>query len=528
MIERISSLEEEKRQPPLSALSENEKNDLMSIPERLTQLRNEEKDLAKKEDALHSEIAKLKSDLEENLIRRRDELLAYIQLNGGSADVQFSQDANEPNSYGDLNLENTREELKSIKKEEEALRADLAMLEKDYNKIKKECAKFEAEYVKLRDEEVRISNELSKANGRLENIYEHQRKYSSDREKATKKIRELGSLPAAELEKHKHLSDKQLEAKLHKINASLKKFAGVNKKALDQFVTFSERKQALVQRQKEAREADTNIRDLISHLDQAKDEAILRTFKQVAHNFREIFSELIPDGVAQVRMVKSRGENEDEEDEEEEEGRAKGNASAVQAFTGVSPRVSFSGSKETVPMKQLSGGQKALVALTIIFAIQRCDPAPFYLFDEIDQALDSNHRTAVANLIQRQAKSKTRSAQFITTTFRPELVEVADKCFGIQFQQKVSSVGLIGKEQALRFIRMAQTDPRSEIAPPTAVAEEVVEEEQEEASKKKRKSKKAKPAPKTSSSKKKRKSVHSVLETSSDEDEEDAEGEEAD
>jgi len=210
----------------------------------------------------------------------------------------------------------------------------------------------------------------------------------------------------------------------------------------------------------------------------------------------------------------------------------------VQAFTGVSPRVSFSGSKETVPMKQLSGGQKALVALTIIFAIQRCDPAPFYLFDEIDQALDSNHRTAVANLIQRQAKSKTRSAQFITTTFRPELVEVADKCFGIQFQQKVSSVGLIGKEQALRFIRMAQTDPRSEIAPPTAeeaqameersVAEEVVEEEQEEASKKKRKSKKAKPAPKTSSSKKKRKSVHSVLETSSDEDEEDAEGEEAD
>ncbi len=49
-------------------------------------------------------------------------------------------------------------------------------------------------------------------------------------------------------------------------------------------------------------------------------------------------------------------------------------------------------------MQQLSGGQKSLVALTLIFAIQKCDPAPFYLFDEIDQALDAQHRKAVAGL----------------------------------------------------------------------------------------------------------------------------------
>ena len=53
-------------------------------------------------------------------------------------------------------------------------------------------------------------------------------------------------------------------------------------------------------------------------------------------------------------------------------------------------------------LKQLSGGQKTLVALTLIFAIQRCDPAPFYLFDEIDAALDPLHRTAVARLLKRQ------------------------------------------------------------------------------------------------------------------------------
>ena len=60
-------------------------------------------------------------------------------------------------------------------------------------------------------------------------------------------------------------------------------------------------------------------------------------------------------------------------------------------------QVSFTGkSAETREMNQLSGGQKSLVALALIFAIQKCDPAPFYLFDEIDQALDPQFRKAVA------------------------------------------------------------------------------------------------------------------------------------
>lgn len=73
----------------------------------------------------------------------------------------------------------------------------------------------------------------------------------------------------------------------------------------------------------------------------------------------------------------------------QDEGRAR-------QFTGVSMQVQFSSATQMQPLQLLSGGQKTLAALALIFAIQRSDPAPFYLFDEIDANLDPEHRMAVA------------------------------------------------------------------------------------------------------------------------------------
>lgn len=145
-------------------------------------------------------------------------------------------------------------------------------------------------------------------------------------------------------------------------------------------------------------------------------------------------------------------------DEDEEPG-----ASSVENYIGVSIKVSFNSKvDEGLRIQQLSGGQKSLVALATVFAIQKCDPAPFYLFDEIDANLDAQYRTAVASMISELSES----AQFITTTFRPEMVAVADKHYGVIFSnQKISSIRTITQEEAAMFLEAA-----AEGAPPAPAA----------------------------------------------------------
>ena len=109
-------------------------------------------------------------------------------------------------------------------------------------------------------------------------------------------------------------------------------------------------------------------------------------------------------------------------------------------------------------LNQLSGGQKSLVALTMIFAIQKCDPAPFYLFDEIDAALDPAHRRSVAKMIHELSAD----AQFITITFKPELLEFANKFYGVKYKSRVSHIECVSKEDALDFVEQDDTEPLSQ------------------------------------------------------------------
>ena len=203
--------------------------------------------------------------------------------------------------------------------------------------------------------------------------------------------------------------------------------------------------------------SESSIEELIEVLDQRKDEAIERTFKQVSKEFSDVFEKLVPAGrgrlVIQRKTDQKAVDNEDDEDEDEEDEKN------VENYTGVGISVSFNSKHdEQQRIQQLSGGQKSLCALALVFAIQQCDPAPFYLFDEIDANLDAQYRTAVAGMLKSIAEKGSTGeeagggGQFICTTFRPEMVLVADKCYGVAYAGKTSSIDVVKREEALEFV----------------------------------------------------------------------------
>jgi structural maintenance of chromosome 3 (chondroitin sulfate proteoglycan 6) len=272
------------------------------------------------------------------------------------------------------------------------------------------------------------------------------------REGLQRKIRDLGSLPGDAFEKYRGKALKTLHSMLSKTNEELAKLSHVNKKALDQYQQFTEQREGLEVRRGELDKAHAKIKELMSFLDQKKDESIERTFKQVSLNFREVFARLVHGGKGELVMQRKKSaapapdaENADPNGEPTKPPVTKGFA---EKYSGVKIKVSF-GQGETMQMKQLSGGQKTVVAVALIFAIQRCDPMPFYLFDEIDAALDPQYRTAVAAMVRAQADAGT---QFVCTTFRPELVKVARVIQGVEHAHKESRVREVTLAEALKFV----------------------------------------------------------------------------
>ncbi|KAJ2770573.1 Structural maintenance of chromosomes protein 3, partial [Coemansia nantahalensis] len=271
--------------------------------------------------------------------------------------------------------------------------------------------------------------------------------YQQKKSEYTRNIQDLGVLPEEAFRNFGRAQLPKLAKKLHRANEKLKQFGHVNKKAFEQYSVFARQRESIRQRKQELDQSAASIEELIEVLDQRKDEAIERTFKQVSKYFAEVFEQLVPAGrgalVMQRRVNQLPG------------GVAAGDggAGSVDNYIGVSIRVSFnSKTDEGLRMQQLSGGQKSLVALTLIFAIQRCDPAPFYLFDEIDANLDAVYRTAVAAMIH----DLSRASQFVTTTFRPEMLAHADKFYGVTFENKVSRITTVTREAATSFIVESQ------------------------------------------------------------------------
>ncbi|KAF9173849.1 Structural maintenance of chromosomes protein 3 [Mortierella sp. AD011] len=437
---QLVALEDELNSEMVQTLSSAEHQLLNELIKQSDNLKERLSALATERSKIGTRRSILESTLGSNLRPRLDDLKDKIE-NG----TVLSDDG----------LEKRRQDLATILRSVQEITSRIREIDDELEETGKNVTDKESQLERLQTEQQEESRQMRKLQKDAEKYVSRRNLLLTKKEDCTKNIRDLGVLPEEAFEKYKNAASEKLLKQIHKVNEELKKYSHVNKKAFEQYSNFTKQRDSLIQRKDELDASETAIRELIQTLDQRKDEAIERTFKQVAKNFSEVFLKLVPAGRGKLimqRKMDQRAPDVDEDEDEDEDHET----SAIDNYTGIAIQVSFNSKvDEGLRMQQLSGGQKSLVALTLIFAIQQCDPAPFYLFDEIDANLDAAHRTAVAAMIHSLSSDKAQ-AQFITTTFRPEMLANADKFYGVTFQNKVSMVNAITKEEALEFVEQEQ------------------------------------------------------------------------
>ncbi|KAL8936118.1 MAG: hypothetical protein Q9211_004345, partial [Gyalolechia sp. 1 TL-2023] len=403
------------------ALSHDEETQLENLSSTVQDLRQQYANLASTRSDLESRKKILEIELREDLRPRLDQLQA-----------QEFDDRTSTGTPGTLKESQT--ELKRINQRIATAESKLTELESSLESTTARIQELERRHSDTKASLDEIAVTIEKSQKRAEKSIRKRRILTQQASEVSARIRDLGILPHGALDKYEKTKADAIVKRLHKVNEALKKYGHVNKKAFEQYNNFTQQRETLTNRRGELDSSQRSIEELISVLDQRKDEAIERTFKQVSREFAKVFEKLVPAG--RGRLVIQRKMDRVVEGAEEEGDGNDGRKESVENYTGVGISVSFNSKHDDQQrIQQLSGGQKSLCALALVFAIQQCDPAPFYLFDEIDANLDAQYRTAVAQHLrdisnQAGGDDGEGGAQFICTTFRPEMLHVAQKCYG--------------------------------------------------------------------------------------------------
>ena len=207
------------------------------------------------------------------------------------------------------------------------------------------------------------------------------------------------------------------------LKEEIRKLGDVNVNAVEEFKELSERHSFLSAQHSDLVKAADTLRNIVEELDQGMRKQFTEKFGEIRQEFDKAFKQLFGGG---------RGTLELQEDED-----------ILEAGIRI---ISQPPGKKLQNMMQLSGGEKALTAIALLFAIQNLKPSPFCLLDEIEAALDDSNVTRFAGYLHKL----TKNTQFIIITHRRGTMTAADRLYGITMQEKgvstLVSVNLIEGE----------------------------------------------------------------------------------
>ena len=196
----------------------------------------------------------------------------------------------------------------------------------------------------------------------------------------------------------------ELKAEVHSLKNRLRALGSVSIESIDEHQAVQERYSFLKDQQEDLLQAREQLTQVIKEMDAVSQERFRETFRVVQEEFQAIFSRLFGGGTAELVLTPAP------------------EPEAVGLDIVARPP-----GKRLQNMNLLSGGERALTAISLLFALLRVKPSPFCVLDEIDAALDENNQERFAKLLQ----DFSRKTQFILITHRPASMEVADTLYGV-------------------------------------------------------------------------------------------------
>lgn len=331
------------------ALTDAEEAQLEQLSSSVQDLRRQYSAISSNQSELESQKTRLQIELDDNL----RPLLEQIQ----SAELE------QTGSTSSASIKDRQRELKRLTASLQDLENRLHETEESFDTANSRILKLEARNAEIRRNQEELAKQIERHQRRMEKSMQKKAALQKQAKETSDSIRDLGVLPEEAFTKFKNTDSNAVVKRLHKVNEALKKYSHVNKKAFEQYNNFTKQREQLRNRRAELDASQKSIDELIEVLDQRKDEAIERTFKQVSKEFAAVFEKLVPAGRGRLiiqRKTDRRQTQGDEEDSEEEQARRE----SVENYTGVGISVSFNSKHDDQQrIQQLSGGQKSKIPI---------------------------------------------------------------------------------------------------------------------------------------------------------------------
>lgn len=210
--------------------------------------------------------------------------------------------------------------------------------------------------------------------------------------------------------RNENLTDlSKMKKRIQELKGEIRSLGDVNVNAIEDYKNVSERYEFLKSQHDDLVEAEATLEKIIEELDTAMRKQFKEQFERISKEFDQVFKELFGGGKGTLELM---------EDED-----------ILEAGIRI---IAQPPGKKLQNMMQLSGGEKALTAIALLFAIQNLKPSPFCLLDEIEAALDDNNVVRFARYLHKL----TKNTQFIVITHRRGTMTAADRLYGITMQEK--------------------------------------------------------------------------------------------